>query len=244
MGIGLDKLTYDPSSADSLAASSTVGAYVLDSAGTRITSTAGSGAYAGKQGLDVSLISPISVATDLDGIYNVSTNPTPDTVGGVFNVRGATPDATTQTKRITGATAASDAVVAANVHGLDANAFNMIYNGTTWDRQQGTAGSANVNVTNTITTSDAALANTAAKSAAVAPSTTATAFPASLANRKYLTFQNLNGNVFVGDSAVTAATGLRLASGAMLEGLRIGPAITLKHVTASGTGDLRIFELS
>lgn len=244
MGIGVDKLTYDPTSADSLAASSTVGAYTLDGSGTRITSTAGSGIYTGKTGLDVSLISPISVTTDTDGVYDSMNNATPDSEGLIVNVRGATPDKTTQTKRMTGATAASDAVVAANVHGLDTNAFNMLYNGTTWDRWQGTGGSANVTVTNTAAVSDAALANTASKSTAVAPGTTATAFPAALASRKYLTFQNLNGNVFVGDSSVTFSTGLRLASGAMLEGLRIGPAITLKHVTQSGTGDLRIFELS
>lgn len=245
MGIGADKLTYDPTDADSLAASSTVGAYTLDASGVGITSTAGSGPYAGKQGLDVSLISPISVATDIVGIYDVSTNPLPDTVGSIFHTRSAAPSEVEQVERTTAGSPTADNIVAANVHGIDANTFLHGFDGTTWDRLTATGGKLDVNIgAAVITVTDAALANTAALSTAVAPSTTATNFPAALASRKYLTFQNLNGNCFVGGSTVTASTGLRLAAGAMLEGLRIGPAITLKHVMASGTGDLRILELS
>jgi hypothetical protein len=220
MGIGKDKLTYDSTDANSIAASDTVGVYVLN-----------------------------SFPIDMDGVYDGSTNLDPDNSGLIVHVRAATPADADQTKRTTGAAASSDAVVAANVHGLDTNAFTMAYNGTTWDRVTSTSGSINVNVTGssgTATVTDSALANTAIKSTATGATTTAAVVVASaLANRKYLTLQNLGASaVFFGDTSVTAATGLRLSNGAMLEGLRIGPAIAPKVLTAAGTADCRIMELS
>lgn len=256
MGIGKDKLTYDPTDANSLAASDTIGAYTLDGSGTRITSTV----VSGKTGLDVNVISTIAV--DLDGFYVLATNPTPDTVGQILRTRGAAPGLSAQVEPLTAATAASDAVVAANVHGQDVNSFGMVYNGTTWDRLTGTGGAVNVAqstspwvVSGTVTSnqgtspwvvSDAALANTALLSSKKSVTTTAAAIlAAQQANRKYLTFQNLGGsNVFIGGSAVDATTGLRLSNGAMLEGLRLGPALSVFALTSAGTGDLRILEAS
>jgi hypothetical protein len=220
MGIGKDKLTYDSTDANSIAASDTIGAYIL---------------------------SPITVS--LDGVYDAGSNTDPDNAGMIVHVRGATPADADQTKRTTGAAASSDAVVAANVHGLDVNSFAMAYNGTTWDRVTSTSGSVNVNVTGssgTATVSDSALANTAIKSTATGATTTAAVVVGtSLANRKYLTLQNLGASaVYFGDTTVTSSTGLRLSTGAMLEGLRIGPAIAPKVLTAAGTADCRIMELS
>lgn len=259
MGIGKDKLTYDPTDANSLAASDTIGSHTLDGAGTAITSTL----VSGKQGLDVNVISEINV--DLNGIYDGTTNPTPDNVGIVAYTRASSPGLTGQVQLPTSAAASSDGVVAANAHGLDVNGFGMVYNGTTWDRMTGTSGAVDINIksqslgtvavsgtvtanagSGTFTVSDAALANTAVKSTATSVTNTAAVILASqLSNRKYLSFQNLgSAAVFVGDSSVTASTGIRLSNGAMLESLRLGPAISLKAVTAGGTGDLRILEAS
>lgn len=243
MGIGKDKLSFDATSADTLAASDTVGAYTLDGTGTKITSTL----VSAKQGLDVYVTNGLTV--DVNGIYNAGTNASPDNVGVIAFVRGATPALSDQTFTLTGGKANSDAVVAANVWARDSNSFNMGYNGTTWDRIKSTSGAMDVNIagsTGTSTVSDAALANTAVKSTATnITSAAAVILGTQLAARKYLTFQNLGASaVYVGDSTVTASTGLRLSNGAMLEGLRIGPAISLKALTASGTADLRIFEAS
>jgi hypothetical protein len=88
---------------------------------------------------------------DLDGVYASPTNTNPDNVGIIAHTRAATPGDPEQTFRSTGAVPA-DAVVNANVHALDVNSFNMLYNGTTWDRWQGTGGSANVTITNITST--------------------------------------------------------------------------------------------
>lgn len=100
----------------------------------KLTSTT----VSGKEALDVNIVSAIMV--DLNGFYDVSTNATPDTVGNIMCTRAATPALTDQIQRVTAAAAASDAVVAANVHGQDVNAFAMAYNGTTWDRLLATGG--------------------------------------------------------------------------------------------------------
>lgn len=242
MSFGPDKLTYDPTSADTLAASSTVGSYTLDSAGTRITSTL----VGAKQSLDVYVANGLTV--NLDGIYNVSTNPTPDNVGMILFTRGATPGLSSQVQTPTVGNPTSDAVVSANVHGQDVNSFGYGYNGTTWDRLTATASALDVNIKTsaaTVTVSDAALANTAAASNAKAVTSAATNFvTASLANRKYFYAQNLGGSaVFIGATGVTAATGIRLANGALIDG-RLGPAVQLQVLTSAGTADLRTLEFS
>jgi hypothetical protein len=134
-----DKINFDPTDADSLAASDNIGAWVrAGTDGAQISSTL----VSGKQGLDVNVISEINV--DLDGIYNVLTNPAPDTVGNILNTRAAVPDETGQVERVTAAVASSDGVVDVNVHGQDVNAFGMGFNGTTWDRLKSTSGALNV----------------------------------------------------------------------------------------------------
>lgn len=135
MGMGKDKLVYvtgDVTQGDSVAA--------FLHATLALTSTT----IGGIEALDVNIASPLSVTVDLDGDYDVSTNPTPDTVGTILRTRGATPGLADQNESLTGAAASSDAVVAANAHGMDSNAFGMIFNGTTWDRMRGTSGALNV----------------------------------------------------------------------------------------------------
>jgi hypothetical protein len=157
-----NRLIFDTTDANTIADSDSVGAYVRSSDGTLIdhatinsverlavdstlkdgsgnalTSTAGA--------LDVNLASPLAVDVDMDGVYDVGTNPTPDSAGMIAHVRAATPDETDQTFRSTGGTASADDVVAANVHGLDVNSFGMVFDGTAWDRLRGTAGAVHIN---------------------------------------------------------------------------------------------------
>jgi len=82
--------------------------------------------------LDVNVTNDIDV--DIDGVYDAGDNAAPDSAGVIAHERAAAPDETNQGFRSTGGAASSDAVVAANVHGLDVNAFGMGFNGTTWDR--------------------------------------------------------------------------------------------------------------
>jgi len=211
MGIGVDKLTYDVTDANSLAASSTVGSYVLaGDDGVAI------GHVSDALKVNFSNTSLAVTATNLDIRDLVFATDTIDVSGSAVSITG------------------SVAVTATNLDIRD-----LAFATDTVDVSGST-----VSISGAVAVNDAALANTAALSTAVAPTTTGANFPAALASRKYLTFQNLAGNCFVGGSTVTASTGLRLASGAMLEGLRIGPAITLKHVMSAGVGDLRILELS
>lgn len=241
MGIGKDRLSYDATDANTLAASDTIGAYNLDAAGARITSTL----ISGKQAMDVNIANTLAVSVDLNGVYS-GANLVPDSVGNIFYARAATPALADQTFTATGGKANADAIVAAQVWGQDSISYGMLYNGTSWDRATGTAGSANVNVTGgSVTVSDTALANTAIKSSAVNATSTAVTLGTPLALRKYLAVQNLGGAaIYFGDSSVTAATGLRLSNGAMLEGLRIGPAISPKVLTSAGAADVRVMELS
>lgn len=97
----------------------------------------------------------------------------------------------------------------------------------------------------TVTANDAALANTAIENTAKSVTTTSGALLASqLANRKYLYAQNLgNATGYIGKSGVTTANGIEMTKGVLAE-LRIGPAVSLHAVTASGTADFRLMELS
>lgn len=95
-----------------------------------------------------------------------------------------------------------------------------------------------------ISTSDAALANTSVAAAAQSVTTTAAALSSPLANRKYLFLQNRgSSSIFVGPSGVTSSSGLEIGKGSTLEA-RIGAAVALYAVAASGTQDVRKFELS
>lgn len=157
-----DQLIFDTTSVDTIAETDHVGAHTLSGTGTLIDSKsidsenwlnvaaamfAGNGtAITESDGaLDVNIkTSEISIEVDLDGVYSSPDNENPDSSGIIAHVRNASPDESHQTFRSTGGSASSDAVVAANVHGLDVNAFGMLYNGTTWDRVQGTDGAIHI----------------------------------------------------------------------------------------------------
>lgn len=100
----------------------------------------------------------------------------------------------------------------------------------------------------TITTSDAALANTAiaANTETLAVADTAQAVVASpLANRKYLNIYNDdNTKIFIGGSGVSAADGFPISPGSYME-MRAGAAVAVNFVGQTGkTPKLRHLELS
>ena len=105
-----------------------------------------------------------------------------------------------------------------------------------------------VNLTNTISVNDAALANSAILSAVNALDTadTAEAVKASaLASRKYLwIYNNDNTRVFLGGSGVTAANGFPVSPGSYME-LRAGAAVSPFFVGQTGKQpEIRTLELS
>lgn len=110
-----------------------------------------------------------------------------------------------------------------------------------------TGGSLNVNVTNTITTSDAALANSALKAVAETVGTSAAAIvdgADELASRKYLYLYN-NGNrmAYLGESGVTVSSGFPLAPGSILEA-RIGAAVDVYMIADAAAQNVRTLQLS
>lgn len=210
---------------DLAAATDSVAAWTNDGAGNPISSTGGA--------LDVNITNAIIV--DIDGVYDVGTNPNPDNVGIIASTRAAAPDQTTQSFRPSGGAASSDDVTAANVQGLDVNSFLMAYDGTNWDRVRHRNNELLVNDT----------ANTAVLQTQKDVTTSTGALLASqLANRKYLLIQNSgSGTIYIGASGVTTANGFPLGSGSVAE-LRCGPAVSVHAVTNTGTRDTRLLELS
>jgi len=190
--------------------------FLRSAGGQTITSTT----VGGKEALDVNVANALTV--DLDGVYDVSTNPTPDNVGLIAHSRAATPGDAEQLFRSTGGAASSDAVVAANVHGLDVNSFAMLFNGTTWDRAKGTSGAAHshlfsqeagfkVDVKNSFATAQVAAATVGA---------TAVQLDASpLAGRTSVQIQNTSTKrLWIGFSnAVTSSSGILVPVGGFYE---------------------------
>lgn len=251
--LSLERLLFDPADA---ASGPLIGSYIMGgTSDAPITDTvAGS--------LDVNVTNAINV--DLDGIYNVSTNATPDNVGLIGNTRAASPGASGQIERITVAVL-GDAVVNNDVHALDVSSFLMGYNGTTWDRLTATAGKLDVTFSNstiavtataldiralaygtdsvtayqgsTWTVATDVLPNILPLSQAISVVDTAggTALPAApLANRKRLQIQNLGA-----DPIYLGKTGVTTASGLMIakgatESLEAGPSAVYYAISASG----------
>lgn len=131
------KLVWDNTDADTIAASDFVGA-VLHAGSTELTTTL----EGAKQALDVYVAN--SLTMDADGVYDGGSNTDPDNVGLIGHTRAASPTDVEQVERVTVGAASSDDVVAANVHGLDVNAFGMVYDGATWDRLLGTGGAVHI----------------------------------------------------------------------------------------------------
>lgn len=108
-------------------------------------------------------------------------------------------------------------------------------------------GSMYVNVTNDISTNDAALADTSIANAVTTLTTGGTAQDAvasPLANRKYLfIYNNDNRRMFIGATGVTAANGFPVAPRSYLE-LRAGASIDVEYVSPKTGHEIRTLELS
>ena len=102
-------------------------------------------------------------------------------------------------------------------------------------------------ITNTITTSDSALANTAIATnvnTLGAANTAEDVVVAPLADRKYLlVMNNDNRSIYIGQSGVTAANGFPIPNGSMLT-FRAGAAVDIEWVSTKLNHDIRTLELS
>jgi len=107
--------------------------------------------------------------------------------------------------------------------------------------------SLDVNITNTLSTSDAALADTAILSAADTLTLAGTAekvIATNLASRKYLLVKNQDNRVmYVGGSGVDAATGFPVSPGSYIE-LRAGASVDVYYDSAKSGHAIRTLELS
>jgi hypothetical protein len=109
------------------------------------------------------------------------------------------------------------------------------------------SGALYTNITNSLTVSDAALADTAIAAAVNtlgAASTAEDVVAAPLANRKYLyILNNDNRDMYIGQSGVSAANGFPLPPSAMIE-LRAGASIDIEWVSPKLNHEIRTLELS
>lgn len=227
--IGMDSLEFDPTDAGTQGDSDTVGSYLLSSDGTLLTHTTGPGS---EEALDVNLVNA-SIGTDIDGVYNVSTNPTPDNVGLIGHTRAASITAVQQIERMSAGSPASDNIDPANVMALDVNSYLLGWDGSAWDRVKATGGSLSV-----VDSQDSALVSTQKD----VTTTTGVILASEQAGRKKLWFQNLGTRaVYVGAAAVATTDGLRMRPGSILEA-SFGENISLHAVAAAGTQDTRILE--
>jgi hypothetical protein len=101
-----------------------------------------------QQALNVNLVgSQLDLTVDINGIYSSPNNIVPANVGIIGSTRNA-PGLANQTLQFTGGAPSSDALSPTNIVAQDVNGFNMVWNGTGWDRLSGSAaGGANVNIT-------------------------------------------------------------------------------------------------
>lgn len=214
--------------------------FLRSAGGQTITSTT----ISGKEALDVNIANQLSI--DIDGVYDVGTNPTPDNVGLIAHSRAATPGDAEQLFRSTGGAASSDAVVAANVHGLDVNAFGMLFNGTTWDRAKGTSGAAHSHLFSQEAgfKVDVKKSYSAAQSAAKTVGATASQLDATpLSGRNKVAVQNLsNKRIWIGFSnAVTAADGILVHPQGFYEEI-LDDGVTVYAIGEQAGQDVRLAE--
>lgn len=236
------RLVFNPTDANSIAASSSVGAYLRASDGTLLTHTD----VGGKKALDVRVAEGINVEVDLDAaddsvaawLSDGAGNALSSTAGALHISDGAgslTVDAVDLDIR--DLDSATDSVAS----WLSDGAGNAIGS---------TAGALDVNIasgTLSVTVNDVTLANVAIENTATAVSTTAINIVASaLANRKYLMLANEgNKSLYWGKSGITTSNGFPLHPGMQVES-RVGPSVAPQVIGGTGASSesLRVMELS
>lgn len=239
-----DHLIFDTSDADTMAATDSVGAYLRASDGTLLTHTD----VGGKKALDVRVAEGINVEVDLDAADDSVASWTNDGAGNPIGSTG-------------GALHISDAGGSLTVDALDLDIRDLDAaqdNVQAWAHDgAGTAITStvvgpdtglDVNIINSLTVNDAALANTAIVAnvnALDVADTAEVAVASPLANRKYLwLYNNDNTKIFVGGAGVTAAAGFPISPGSYME-LRAGAAAPVNFVGQAGkVPELRTLELS
>ena len=239
MSINLDRLMFDPANA---AEGANTGAYLRDASGNLLTSTL----IGPKQSLDVNIAnaSVVVSATDLDirdlthvsdsvkigdGVDFLAIN-----ADGSINVNADISVVSGFEKLEDSAHASADvgAYMLGVIQGtLSASAGDGDYGsiktdllGRQWMNRSG---------------------QTAAHAAVSVSSTATDIIATDLANRIKVIVQNLGTKiVYLGSSAsVTVANGIQLGSGSSIE-LEVGPSVNLHGITASGTADVRYFEVA
>jgi len=204
--------------------------------------------------LPVDLVSPISVDVDLDGIYNVGTNPTPDNAGSIYHTRAAAIGDAQQGERTTAGVVAT--IASANIsdmNAMDVNSFGYAIDDSTGDAELLTSSNAdgglNVHISGSdpLTINDAALADTAVANAAETLDVANTAqdvVAAPLASRKYLFIKNFdNRRMYIGATGVSAADGFPLSPQEALM-LRAGASVDIEYVSPKVNHEIRTLELS
>lgn len=269
--IGKNKLNFDATDVDTIAASDSVGAYLRASDGTLLTHTD----VGGKKALDVSIANGVNVEVDLshvddsvkigDGTDFLEVNAD----GSINAVVSATNldirDLAFATDSVTAHQGGSWTVDIGNTVTVQATDFDIrdlsaasdsvqsnLFDGAGTALTSSTVGAfqaldVNIVASEELTVNDAALANTAIATAAnslVAANTAQDVVASPLANRKYLyVMNNSNKQIFVGASGVSAATGFPLSPQAVME-LRAGAAIDIEFVAATIGQEVRTLELS
>lgn len=221
---------------DLTAATDSVQSWLRDGAGTAITSTAGA--------LDVNLKSPIVVDVSTshlndsmrlgDGTNFLTSTTVGGDIGLDVNIINPSLVVTATDLDIRDLVAATDSVSSWTKDG-------------TGNSIGSTSGSLNVNITNSLTVSDAALANTAVAHSVNTLNVANTAeavVTSALASRKYLLLRNnSNKSIYIGTTGVTSANGFPISASSVAE-LRLGAAVSLQWVGPDAGQEIRVLELS
>jgi hypothetical protein len=228
MGV-TSRLVYDPTDAETIAASSTIGAYTLDGSGNPILSTNGA--------LHVNIAEgDFELNTKIDGDYDGTTNPTPDSAGVIFHDRTASPDGTAQNQRPT-AGLSSLSLDLSTVHDQDVAAGFYAYDPDSTERKAVQWYNEAARVSDICQDSFLVTQKDVAATAGAL-------LASQLADRKKFLIQNLgNKEVWLGGASVTVGTGFMLPPSSTYE-FNLGDAIDLYAISTAGTQDCRIMEVA
>jgi len=245
MGLNLDKLNFDPTA---LAESATTGSYLLDAAGTLLTSTL----VGGKQSLDINVTQSSGQfaedsAHSSGHVGNFILAVRNDAGTSLVNADGdyAPIQVNAAGQLLTNAAVQSDKVEDSASANGDTGSYMLSVRQDTPASSTSTDGDYQSIKTDALGRMWVNNAPQSAAYSAVSVTTTATDLvPTDLANRKRIIIQNLSTAraVFVGsNSSVTTANGIKIPTegSAEIEG---GPGINWYGIVSAGTADVRILE--
>lgn len=250
-----DHLIFDATDATTRADTDSVGAYLRDAAGNLITSQANGAQRALDVGINVAgvqidprQIRALLYSTDSVAIKGSTGNQLVVNADGSINANVDVSVTTGSDKAEDSASADGD--IGTFILGVrqDTLASSVSADGDYAALKVDNVGALWTHISNTITTTDAALANTAIANAVkvLAIADTAQAVVTSaLANRKYLwIYNNENTKIYMGAATVTAANGFPISPGSYLE-LRAGASVSPFFVGQTGkTPEIRTMEQS